>query len=407
MRFSESLPPYYAGSVLLLALVFGGGTAQGLWSDHLLEIVMLPALFLGLGRLHATRLSRAGRLLAVLVLLVVLVQFIPLRWLSGVREAFLFSPAPSKSLEAALFALTTLGFFCYVARLCDADQERCLPFLLAGVCINFLVAVLQFSYGERATISGALPFEITAGLFANENHFSGLMYVTIPLLAYGLVMRSRHIGFYLLFTFLVVGLLLAVGSRAGMLIAATLCALSLVWFAFAGRFLAAKLIALLAGVVALAVLSVNLEFAETVGARSRLVFLATTLRAVADHLPIGSGLGTFTMIYPAYEARADITHTVVNHAHNDYLEIVLETGVAGAALIVFFLVLVCRNFPRSSYAEAAFLAIAALCLHSLVDYPLRTLALAVPFAYLAAVILSVRPFDDGGDRSSGALAGKG
>jgi hypothetical protein len=45
-------------------------------------------------------------------------------------------------------------------------------------------------------------------------------------------------------------------------------------------------------------------------------------------------------------------------------------------------------------AEAAFIAIIALMLHSLVDYPLRTLGLAIPFAFFVAVILSTKSHPD-------------
>ena len=40
-RLLRSLHVYYAGGVIMLALVLGGGTAQGLWTDHLLQIALL------------------------------------------------------------------------------------------------------------------------------------------------------------------------------------------------------------------------------------------------------------------------------------------------------------------------------------------------------------------------------
>src|SRR5690606_11567377 len=122
------------------------------------------------------------------------------------------------------------------------------------------------------------------------------------------------------------------------------------------RLKASKPAALLAGAVVLAIFSVGLDFAAALDAGSRSVFFATTARAIADHWLLGTGLGTFMMIYPAYEARENIMRTFVNHAHNDYLEIVLETGISGAVLIAFFFLLICRNFTRCRFAEAAFIA---------------------------------------------------
>src|SRR5690606_10026904 len=106
---------------------------------------------------------------------------------------------------------------------------------------------------------------------------------------------------YLLAAFMMVGLLFAVGSRAGMALAGALAVLSLFWFVRGRRLKASKPAALLAGAVVLAIFSVGLDFAAALDTGSRSVFFVTTARAIADHWPLGTGLGTFTMIYPAYE----------------------------------------------------------------------------------------------------------
>ena len=73
-----SLSFCYAGAVIVLAMVIGGGTEQGLWTDHLLQIVMLPALYLGLGGIASSRFSSLAKILVVCILVVVLVQFAPI-----------------------------------------------------------------------------------------------------------------------------------------------------------------------------------------------------------------------------------------------------------------------------------------------------------------------------------------
>jgi O-antigen ligase len=102
---------------------------------------------------------------------------------------------------------------------------------------------------------------------------------------------------------------------------------------------------------------------------------------------LGSGGGTFEDIYARYENPARVDSFYVNHAHNDFLEILLEYGVVGALLLLLFLLWWVRNAHWLSagrkpdyFAFAATLASAAILAHSLVDYPLRTAAISVLLA---------------------------
>ncbi len=93
-----------------------------------------------------------------------------------------------------------------------------------------------------------------------------------------------------------------------------------------------------------------------------------------------------------------------NHAHNDYLELWLETGLAGAALFaaVRRLVRLARLLiwrrriaaGGSSLAAACTLLVALLLAHSTVDYPLRTETIAVLFAFACGAIAAWRPDAD-------------
>jgi len=86
----------------------------------------------------------------------------------------------------------------------------------------------------------------------------------------------------------------------------------------------------------------------------------------------------------------------VNNAHDDYLELAVETGVFGPALLaMLFLWLSQRgivlwhveSLDRAGRTAAfALLGLAALALHSIFDYPLRTQAiLAVATLLLVCV----------------------
>lgn len=383
--------PRYAGLMIVLALVLGGGTAQGLWTDHLIELAMIPALFLGLANLRGSRLDGAAQLLVLLVIGVLFLQFLPVwRSIPLLEESAMgfWSPAPQKALEASLFTFATLGFFLYVSGMGDRERERCIPYFYIGLFINAAIAIVQLSYGRSATIAGILPFAMTTGLFANENHFSSLFFAMIPLLAYSLIVRRESVLMFLCVSILLVGILFAVGSRAGMGISTAIAVISLLWFMPVRNRKLARLLATVVGVLMVIATIVLFGSGSSIESDARWIMFSTTSKAIAGHWLFGSGLGTFTFVYPTYETLENVVRTFANHAHNDYLEIILELGLAGIVLIAAYVVLVARGLFRSEQSETAFLALLALGLHSLVDYPLRTLALATTFAFFSALILT-------------------
>ena len=91
----------------------------------------------------------------------------------------------------------------------------------------------------------------------------------------------------------------------------------------------------------------------------------------------------------------EVTSTYVNHAHNDYAELALETGVPGVAVLIAFpgwwgaaAWRAWRSAEAGPYARAASIASAAILVHSLVDFPLRTAAIGACFAMCLALLAS-------------------
>jgi len=147
-----------------------------------------------------------------------------------------------------------------------------------------------------------------------------------------------------------------------------------------------------------------LEANAATSVSSRQEIRTTSLEATREFMPLGSGIGTFRRVYALNEDhdRLDPT-TYVNHAHNDYLELALETGVPGLVLLVLFLAWWARAAWRAwspghpdPYARAAAVASAAILVHSLVDFPLRTAAISACFAMCLALLARKlpRPADD-------------
>ena len=75
------------------------------------------------------------------------------------------------------------------------------------------------------------------------------------------------------------------------------------------------------------------RFADDPLADGRIPFARNTIEAALAFFPVGSGLGTFTVVYPTFEKTNDLmANTFANHAHNDLLELWLEAGVPGAVV---------------------------------------------------------------------------
>jgi O-antigen ligase len=111
----------------------------------------------------------------------------------------------------------------------------------------------------------------------------------------------------------------------------------------------------------------------------------------------GSGAGTYVHAYPLVEKKDSAG--LLTHAHNDYLEVLAETGYpAGGALILGGFGLLAFLFARwlkrrdhfvRGVALGAFTGIMALFIHGLFDFNLRIPANAVYFLVLFALALRV------------------
>ena len=93
--------------------------------------------------------------------------------------------------------------------------------------------------------------------------------------------------------------------------------------------------------------------------------------------PVGAGVGTFHEIYQVDESLENLTKRRAGRVHNDYIEVTIESGAAGLALVTLWIMLLGWLSWRarlSSYRWAAWAASAfmlSIALQSITDYPLR------------------------------------
>lgn len=396
---------YALGSVLFLSLLVGGGTTSGLISDTIIEVAALILAAAVLSQRSKQESPHLVRWLLILALTFIALQLVPFpgALFSGIRPPLLqripgdidgtgvsfISIGVGRTVECLLFVLAVAAFFLGVLRLRVDQVYALLPFFFMGVICNGLAGAIQFSLSDNVAIKGLLPFTINAGLFANQNHFSALLFVSIPLIVYYSLFRGHLLlGAIGLIAALV--LLLAAGSRAGTLIGLAITVISIVFLSSRSRASGFGILAIFIGLSFYTIGAwTKLDAREVDPAFGRAEFARTTIDGIKENWVTGIGFGNFQKAYQIYEKEGMIYKYYVNHAHNDYLEIVFEGGIVAAFLIAFYLLLLTSAFVRNRrepLQRAAFLSVFFLLVHSLVDYPLRTMALAMTFAFLNAII---------------------
>ncbi len=113
---------------------------------------------------------------------------------------------------------------------------------------------------------------------------------------------------------------------------------------------------------------------------------------------IGTGLGAYETTYPIY-AKDNGLAGVVAQSHNDYLQVLADSGIVGGMILLWFIVIICRAVKRGLKTPAApFLAkitvgsgvaISGLLVHSLFDFNLQLPSHALLFGLFAVVVSQI------------------
>ena len=249
-----------------------------------------------------------------------------------------------------------------------------------------------------------------SGFFANRNFQAALLYSTIPLIG-ALTLQSAkarvlpNIILVMLgvtyVTILIAGLG-ATGSRMGALlgmVAIFTSALLLIGsggFSQRGGASRFGLIGIFIGVIVFAQLCLTalLRFVETDTASDyRSTVYAVSFNTLKAFFPLGSGFGSFVPAYQLFEQPETLQAAYVNHAHSDWMELVLEGGLPMLIVLILFVgwflqrvFVIWRRVDTDLLSKAASLSAGLLMLHSIVDYPLRTPALMTLFGMFCGMI---------------------
>lgn len=140
----------------------------------------------------------------------------------------------------------------------------------------------------------------------------------------------------------------------------------------------------------------KLKNAQGIIYEARLDFWKDSKEIIKDFPLTGSGLGTFSHIYAPYKSLVD--KNTLTHAHNDYIELLVEGGTIGFFLAAAFLIVLFRKtyktFVTRRDAFSIYLymgsltAMTSILIHSFTDFNLHIGANGLWFFFVAGLGVS-------------------
>ncbi len=269
---------------------------------------------------------------------------------------------------------------------------------------------------------------IVVGPYVNHNHYAGLMEMIFPIvlalfffyrprigktsflrsIAEILTQEKANIHILIGMSALLIVVSIFVSLSRGAMIATSL-SLILFFFLLMKRKISRGNTLLILGLVVLATLAIGwfgwdqildrfarLKNAQGVVYEARLDFWKDSQEIIKDFTLTGSGLGTFVHIYPPYKSLKDAL--VLTHAHNDYIELLVEGGLIGFLLAGAFLAAWFRQtygaFLRRRDAFSIYLymgcltAMTSILIHSVTDFNMHIGANGLWFFFVAGLGVS-------------------
>ena len=388
---------------------------------RLVTAVVVLLLILDLRRIPDV--PRLHRLAGFIVASLVLVQLMPLPEMvrrvvePGFAEVMAsgwapLSLAPWATLQAAASGVVVVGIALTAARI--ATTRSGLPVLLALLAgTGVLVAVLGLA-GEagapekvllvRDNTGGGSPY----GPFVNENHFAQAIELTLPAALVLLAVNARQLRgsggrrqlaavmvlSSAVVTVVTMAAMLRSGSRGGALFLLVALALTFPLWLRPLRFRGRRWPAFVVGLVLIGVVGSlswtrlpeleegfrNLFAVEGVDGNTRWDLWAGTVRSWERSPIVGSGLGSYRHVIGMDKPATG--QSVLEQAHNDWLEWASTTGIVGVAALAFFVVGVTMSLVpwrvrrlrfEFRYALAGIaLALVATAIHEIVGFGLQT-----------------------------------
>jgi O-antigen ligase len=398
--------------VLLMALPLAFGSVQPWAWAALIVCTFFTTLLWTAGCVTARQLSVSWTPLYFPLLLLLLVIVVQRIW------NVTFDPISARESGVKLLAYVIL-FFLSRELFGRASQRAWSGLGLAVTIYVFAVALfatIQFFsspgllYWTKRPLWGGIVF----GPYVNHNHYAGLMEILIPLaVGYVISIRRGSAQPVLVFAVLVpIASVLLSGSRGGMISLVGEFAIFAIVLLRRNANYRRRRAAIVTGLGLCAAILLlflwldpgdvtkRLEQTATspeLSVADRKQYTADSINMFRDYPLLGLGVGSFEAAYPVYQSFS--SDQTVNHAHNDYVEALAETGVIGCFLVLSAVALFLRSVffeGQRSRLDANWIGIGAavaccgLLIHSFSDFNLHIPSNAAWFAFAAGIATSSR-----------------
>lgn len=368
------------------------------------------------------------------IILVGLIQLLPLRSPDLAAEALSISASSSLTLDPHATRTEIIKYFIFLIVFAASLTFINTPKRLTKIVFTIIIfAALMAFYGILQALAGAesiyglrsTPNAFPFSAYVNRHHFAAFMEMTIGLTLGILFLQGIKKDRLLLLIIAVVLMGIAIvmtGSRGGFIsLVAVLGFLVMLTVIYGDKkspgeekssILSRKNIVIIGGSVFLVVVlffitiwlgagdavergfgfQVNNEDLST----GRLHFWSTTLEIIRDNPILGTGLNSYGMIFTKYDTWNGVYR--LEHAHNDYLQTLSDSGIIGFILLLMFVFLLFKQglqtirtshdrFRRGT-AMGALAGCFGILVHSLFDFPLRTNANSLFFLVLTVIAVN-------------------
>ena len=335
---------------------------------------------------------------------------IAMQWLTGITSY----KHVTYSLALLYFGYAMLAFV-ITQTLRRSSQLRPLAWLVCGYGALLAAFSLLQGIAPNGKLYWIWPIEqggLIYGPYVNHNHYAGLMEMLTPfplVLALSRHARGNRKLLVAGIAALMAGTIFLSGSRGGMIAFGVQVAMLTfllrpqrgAWKQplVIGLFLAVMigfLVWIGGNELTRRLASIQSETRQELTGGVRLTIDRDSLRMWREKPFLGWGLGTFPVVYPQF--RSFYTSFFVNQAHNDYLQLLVETGIVGFAIGIWFLVLVFRRASsklenwtetvNGTLTVAALIGCIGILVHSFLDFNLQIPANAALFYVLCAIAAS-------------------
>lgn len=443
--YVEKMTSQFRLSIIILLMFILGGTSQNFplfkVPIYFLSLVLIG--FSGYRKVFTESDWRSENLIWILssfIIVALAIQLIPMPpeiWtrlpgraviVNGYQKLGMELPwqtatlSPEVTLQSSLGFLPPLAIFLYVTRIAKEIEIR----IACRAIIGLAIVCVIFGGVQMVTKNPALyVYDITnlgfpTAMFSNTNHFATFLLMTIPLAYFysASAFRSTHPSYVArmargsVFSGAVLIMLigaLSTQSLAGVLILSVIIPIFILMTYLSDKSQShtrkvAVVFAIVSGVVGSFIIfdilsdgGVSKDILKSVSSDSytsrKAVYLQSP-KLIQTYFPLGSGLGSFRETYALQETIDNVNGNFIPHAHNDYLEIIIEYGFWAFVFVGTFFVWMFQQYRRiilclrsiSPERLFAFLAIVVVLLHSAVDYPMRTITISCYFAFCVGLL---------------------